>query len=231
MKADKMTALDVLKNGLVVSCQPVDDGPMDDPQITAAFAKAAVIGGASGLRIEGLANLAAVRIAVDVPIIGIIKRDLTDSPIRITPFLDDVADLAAQGVDIIAYDATARARATSRSAIVSAILSAGKIAMADCASIADAQAALSDGAQIVGTTLSGYAYDIAPDGAGPDIKLISEFCKLGSFVMAEGRMITPELAEHAMRAGADCVTVGSAITRVEHITGWFDKAVKRGAHD
>jgi N-acylglucosamine-6-phosphate 2-epimerase len=226
-----MTALEVLKNGLVVSCQPVDGGPMDDPLITAAFAKAAVIGGASGLRIEGLANLGAVRSAVDVPIIGIIKRYLKDSPVRITPFQDDVADLAAHGADIIAYDATARARPTSRSAIVKAILSAGKIAMADCATIVDAQAAIYDGAQIIGTTLSGYAYDIAPDGTGPDFKLISEFYKLRSFVMAEGRLNTPKLAEQAMRAGADCVTIGSAITRAEHITGWFDKAVKRGAHD
>ena len=47
---------------------------MDDPQITAAFAKAARIGRANGLRIEGTTNLAAVRPLVDVPIIAIVKH-------------------------------------------------------------------------------------------------------------------------------------------------------------
>jgi N-acylglucosamine-6-phosphate 2-epimerase len=226
-----MNSLDTLKNGLVVSCQPVDDGPMDDPRITAAFAMAAEVGGASGLRIEGVENLAAVRPMVKLPIIGIIKHDLADSPVRITPYLEDVAGLVAAGADIIAYDATTRERPVARHEIVSAVLAAGKIAMADCATLTDAQAALSEGAQIIGTTLSGYAYDIAAQDVGPDIALITAFGKLGGFVMAEGRMNAPDLAEHAMRAGADCVTVGSAITRVEHITGWFAAAVKRGSHE
>ena len=226
-----MTLLSDLKNGLVVSCQPVDGGPMDDPAITAAFARAAEAGGANGLRIEGLANLAAVRPMVKLPIIGIIKHDLADSPVRITPFLEDVAGLAAAGADIIAYDATTRERPVPRQDIVSAILAEGKIAMADCATLADAQAALSEGAQIIGTTLSGYAYDIAAPDAGPDIELISAFRALGGFVMAEGRMNAPDLAEQAMRSGADCVTVGSAITRVEHITGWFAASVKRGCDE
>ena len=33
-----MRALDTLRGGLVVSCQPVDDGPMDRPDIVAAMA-------------------------------------------------------------------------------------------------------------------------------------------------------------------------------------------------
>ena len=42
--------------------------------------------------------------------IGLIKRDLPDSPVRITPFLEDVAALAAAGAAIIAVDATDRPR-------------------------------------------------------------------------------------------------------------------------
>lgn len=225
-----MTIPEALRNGLVVSCQPVDNGPMDDPAITAAFAKAAEAGGASGLRIEGIANLAAVRPVTELPIIGIIKRDLPDSPVRITPFAEDVRALAEHGADIIAYDATDRARPISTAEIVGEIHAAGKLAMADCATINDAETALAEGAEIIGTTLSGYAYDIAPEGAGPDFALVTAFRKLGGFVMAEGRFISPELAGLAMQAGADCVTVGSAVTRVEHITGWFSDAVKRGAH-
>lgn len=226
-----MNTLSALKAGLVVSCQPVDNGPMDDPNITAAFAQAAEAGGANGLRIEGLANLTAVRPKVSLPIIGIVKHDLPDSPVRITPFLEDVAGLAQAGADVIAYDATDRPRPVPRGEIVRAILAAGKIAMADCATLADAKAALEDGAQIIGTTLSGYAYDLAPDGAGPDLELITDFAKLGGFVMGEGRLNAPDLAQSAIEAGADCVTIGSAITRVEHITGWFAAAVKRGSDE
>ena len=102
--------LDKIKFGLIASCQPVDDGPMDKPEIVAAMAQASVIGGAAGLRIEGVENLKATRPTVNVPIIGIVKRDLPDSPVRITPFLHDIEDLAKAGADIIAVDGTNRPR-------------------------------------------------------------------------------------------------------------------------
>jgi N-acylglucosamine-6-phosphate 2-epimerase len=44
--------------------------------------------------------------------------------------------------------------------------------------------------------------------------------------MAEGRINTPELAARAIAAGASAVTVGSALTRLEHVTSWFADAVK-----
>ena len=226
-----MNVLDRLKNGLVVSCQPVDDGPMDDPRIVAAMALAAEAGGATGLRIEGLDNLAAVRPVTTLPIIGIVKRDLDTSPVRITPFTEDVAALAAAGADIIAYDATRRPRPVETAALVQSIAAAGKIAMADSARLDDGKRALAEGAAILGTTLSGYAYDIATPTAEPDFELIRAFAGLGAFVMAEGRLNSPELARQAMAKGAACVTVGSAITRIEHITGWFASAVQAGAHD
>lgn len=225
-----MTLLERLSKGLVVSCQPVDDGPMDLPAITAAMARAAEAGGADGVRIEGLDNLAATRPATALPIIGLVKRDLDDSPVRITAFLDDVRGLAKLGTDIIAYDATQRPRPVSTDELVAEIHAAGKIAMADCATLEDARTARAQGAEIIGTTLSGYAGEIAPDGAGPDLALVSAFRDLGGFVMAEGRYNTPELAAAAIRAGADCVTVGSAVTRIEHITGWFAAAVAGGAN-
>lgn len=220
-----MSALEILDGSLVVSCQPVDDGPMDDPKIITAMALAAAIGGAAGLRIEGLDNLAAVRAKTALPIIGIVKRDLPETPVRITPYHEDVAGLAKNGADIIAYDATQRPRPVPTGDLVRAIKDAGKLAMADCATVADAKTALLQGADIIGTTLSGYAYHMTPPGAAPDFDLIEKFRKLGGFVMAEGRFNSPELAGKAMAAGANCVTVGSAVTRIEHITGWFAQAV------
>jgi N-acylglucosamine-6-phosphate 2-epimerase len=221
-----MTGLDILRGGLVVSCQPVDHGPMDRPDIVAAMAAAAVAGGAAAVRIEGVANLIAVRAAVSVPIIGLVKRDLTDSAVRITPFVADVRALARAGADVIAYDATDRPRPDSRAALVAAIRGAGVLAMADCSTLADGEGALDDGAAILGTTLSGYTAETAGRADGVDCDLIRAFRGLGAFVMAEGRLNTPDLAAMAMTAGADAVTVGTALTRLEHVTGWFVTALK-----
>ena len=54
-----------------------------------------------------------------------------------------------------------------------------------------------------------------------------KYKKLNSFTMAEGRFNSPDLAKKAIKYGADSVTVGSAITRIENITKWFSKAVKK----
>ena len=220
-----MTVRETFRGGLVVSCQPVDDGPLDHPEIVAAMAAAAVTGGAAGLRIEGVENLTAVRPRVSVPIIGILKRDLDDSPVRITPYLADVQALTDGGADIIAYDATDRPRPEATAAILAAIHAAGAMAMADCSTLADGQRAMAEGAAILGTTLSGYTDETAGRSDGVDTDLIGAFRELGGFVMAEGRVNTPELARSAMAAGADAVTVGTALTRLEHVTGWFHHAV------
>ncbi|TNF17940.1 MAG: putative N-acetylmannosamine-6-phosphate 2-epimerase [Rhodobacteraceae bacterium] len=222
-----MDVLKHLRGGLVVSCQPVDDGPMDHPGIVAAMAQAAVAGGADGLRIEGVENLAAVRPVVSVPIIAILKRDLDDSPVRITPYLADVQALAEAGADIIAYDATDRPRPETSAALVQAIRAAGALAMADCATLADGERALREGAHVLGTTLSGYTEETAGRAEGVDTDLIGAFRGLDAFVMAEGRVNTPALAARALQAGADAVTVGTALTRLEIMTQWFAETLEQ----
>ena len=99
-----------LKGGLVVSCQPVPGGPFDDPASVVRFALAAQSAGARALRIEGVANVAAVAAACSLPIIGLVKRDLPDTPVRITPWIEDVDALSEAGAAIIAFDATDRVR-------------------------------------------------------------------------------------------------------------------------
>jgi putative N-acetylmannosamine-6-phosphate epimerase len=196
--------LERLRGGLIVSCQPVPGGPLDRPEITAAFALAALDGGARGLRIEGVANLRAVRSVTDAPIIGLIKVDLPDSPVRITPTREDVAALIAAGADIVAFDATDRPRPEPLAGIVAAIRGAGRLAMADCAVAEDGRRARSLGVEVLGSTMSGYLGD----------------------VVAEGRYHVPALAAAAMQAGADAVVAGSAITRPEHVTRWFVDAIE-----
>ena len=100
------------------------------------------------------------------------------------------------------------------------------LAMADCANLEDGKKAISEGAEILRTTLSGYAYQKVKNIAPPDLTLVKEFSALKIFTMAEGRYNSPELARNAMKAGANSVTVGSAIKRIEHITNWFKKAIE-----
>ena len=45
--------------------------------------------------------------------------------------------------------------------------------------------------------------------------------------MAEGRIRSPEEAAAALARGAWAVTVGSAITRIEHVTSWFVEAIEK----
>lgn len=216
--------LQSLRSSLVVSCQPVPGGPMDRPEIVAAFALAALDGGAAGLRIEGLENLRAVRAVTDAPVIGLIKRDLPDSAIRITPYPEDVRALCAAGADIVAFDATARPRPASVAALIAAAKAGGALAMADCATLDEGRAALSHGAAVLGSTLSGYVAGPVPDG--PDLDLVRGLAQLGGFVIAEGRYQIPDQARAAIEAGADAVVAGSAITRPEHVTQWFVAAMR-----
>lgn len=212
-----------ITNGLIVSCQPVPGGPMDSAQFVTGFAKAALEAGAKALRIESVPYVAAARLAVRVPIIGIVKRDLTDSPVRITPYLADVEALAEAGADIIAFDATDRVRPVPVEALVKAVKARSKLTMADCSCLDDARRALAAGVDFVGTTLSGYVG--GPEPEDPDIDLIAQMRTLTPYVIAEGRIRSPEQAAAAARAGACAVVVGSAITRTEHVTSWFHQAI------
>ncbi|OOF41218.1 N-acetylmannosamine-6-phosphate 2-epimerase [Rodentibacter mrazii] len=213
-----------IQNGLIASCQPVDDGPMDKPEVVAAMAQASVVGGAAGIRIEGVENLKATRAVVKAPIIGIVKRDLSDSPVRITPFLNDIEELANAGADIIAVDGTHRPRPVDLESAVKKIHELGCLAMADCSNLEEGLYCQKLGFDIIGSTMSGYTGGIVPEE--PDYQLVKDLKSAGCRVMAEGRYNTPELAKTAIEIGADFVTVGSALTRLEHIVGWFVDAVK-----
>ncbi len=216
-----------LKNNIVVSCQPIEGGPQDNTRTIVSMALAAEIGGCGGLRIEGAKNIRAVRKVTKLPIIGIIKNDLVNYSIRITPLIKDVEKIANSGANIIAYDATNRKRPCSTQEIVNKIKASNCIAMADCSNLEDAVKAIKEGAEIISSTLSGYVGKKSKDTDKPDFNLLKKYKKLNNFTMAEGRFNSPELAKKAIKCGADSVTVGSAITRIENITKWFARAVKK----
>ena len=107
---------------------------MDSPAVIAAMAEAAVAGGAAGVRVEGVANVAAVRKAVSCPIIGIVKVALETSAVKITPFARNVIDLISAGADIVAVDATNRERPEPVESAIEITKKNGGLFMADCSS-------------------------------------------------------------------------------------------------
>lgn len=220
---DELDAKVKAQGGLIVSCQPVPDSPLDKPEIIAAMALAAEQAGAVALRIEGVENLRAVRAVVTIPIIGIVKRDLPDSPVRITPWLEDVDALAEAGASIIAFDGTQRSRPVPVEALLARIRHHQLIAMADCSSQEEGLYCHQLGTQLIGTTLSGYTSTETPDE--PDLALVASLSQAGCRVVAEGRYNSPALAAQAIEQGAWAVTVGSAITRLEHICQWYRDAL------
>ena len=218
--------LDHLRGRLIVSCQPVVGGPLDRTDFVVALARAVAGAGAAGLRIEGVERVAAVCRAVDVPVIGIVKTDLADSPVRITPHLGDIDALAEAGARIIAFDATDRARPMAVAEMIARIHGHGRIAMADVSTRAEGRAAAAAGADIVASTLAGYV--AGPEPTEPDLALVADLAADGFTVIAEGNVRTPEQAASALAAGAHAVVAGSAITRPELVTRWFLEALGTG---
>ena len=214
---------ETVRGGIIASCQPLVNGPLDKDEIVTAMALACVAGGASALRIEGAGRVAAVKKVCQVPVIGIVKRDLLDSDVRITPLLDDVEDLANAGADIIAFDSTDRLRPVPRESVIERIVAADCYAMADCACLGDVQFAVEKGVDFIGTTLSGYVGEEIP--VDPDNELLIKAVQIAERVIAEGRYNTPGQAKEARRLGAWGVTVGTALTRLETITNWFVESV------
>ena len=99
-----------LRKGLIVSCQAEEGSPFNSSRFIAAFAEAAEIGGAVGVRVRDPENVRAVAEVIDLPIVGLTKGKFESGGVLITPTIDDVLRLVDSGADIIAVDATDRRR-------------------------------------------------------------------------------------------------------------------------
>lgn len=216
--------LEALSQALIVSCQPVPGGPFDGPDLVVRFVKAAELGGARAVRVEGLENVGAVCQSTTLPVIGLVKRKTPGSDVYITPSPEDVEDLAARGARIVAFDATDRKRPLPVGEMLARIHALNCFAMADVATTQEGFVAYEHGAEFVGTTLSGYTAD-SPQQLEPDLELVSSLAQKGVRVIAEGRISTPSQAAQALRNGAFAVTVGTAITRPEWTTRGFTRAL------
>ncbi|CAN7148845.1 N-acetylmannosamine-6-phosphate 2-epimerase [Pseudarthrobacter oxydans] len=221
-------ALESLRGQLIVSCQAYPGEPMRDPRTTGQVAASAVTGGAAAVRVQGLSDVQHTRSAVEVPVIGLWK-DGHDG-VFITPTLRHALAVANAGAHVVAIDGTRRSRPdglTLAQTVAAIHAESHALVMADCGSFDDAAAAVHAGADLVGTTLSGYTGE-RPKTSGPDLDLLGRIAAadFGVPLIAEGRIHTPAQARQALDAGAFAVVVGTAITHPATITGWFAEALK-----
>lgn len=220
--------ISTLQRGLIVSCQALEDEPLHGAHIMAAMARAAEQGGAVGIRANSPVDIAAIRAAVRVPLIGLYKAQIPGYEPYITPTLEHALAVVEAGADIVALDATLRPHPQDKDA-ASLIRLVREISarpvLADVATYEEGLAAWQAGADAVSTTLSGYTPQ-SPRQPGPDFELLRRLVDaLPIPVIAEGRIMLPEQAARALEIGAFAVVVGGAITRPQIITQAFVQAI------
>lgn len=216
------------ERGLIVSCQALEDEPLHGGDTMAKMARAAQQSGAIGIRTNGTQDIRAIKEAVNLPVIGIIKRDIPGSSVFITPTLEEVEAIIDAGADIVALDVTDREdRLEQAESLIHFAHRAGIAVMADISTYEEGIQAERLGADFIGTTLSGYT-PYSRQSEEPDFELIRRLSEQVQVpVIGEGRIWTPEQAVQALEAGATYVVVGSAITRPQLITARYVDALKK----
>lgn len=218
-----MTALEKIKGKLVVSCQALEHEPLHSSYIMGRMAYAAFEGGASGIRANTVSDIKEIKKNVDLPIIGIIKKNYGDCPVFITPTMVEVDQLMEEGLDIIAIDATLRERPdrVSTEDFIKNIKAKypNSLIMGDISNVEESVAAEKAGIDMVGTTLVGYTDYTKGNDPLTELKKVVEAVSIP--VIGEGNIDTPEKAKKALEIGAFAVVVGGAITRPQQITKKF----------
>lgn len=222
-----------VKNKLIVSCQALEDEPLHSSFIMGKMALAAKMGGAAAIRANTVSDIEEIRKNVDLPIIGIIKKDYDNSEIFITPTMDEVDQLAKINCDVIAVDATDRKRPDHENLTQFYNEIRSKYPdiklMADCSTIEEAKLADKLGFDYIGTTLVGYT----PESKelkiyANDFEIIRNIIdQCDHPVIAEGNIDTPEKAKRVLELGAFTVVVGGAITRPQNITKKFADEISK----
>lgn len=230
---DKQEVIERIGRGLIVSCQALEGEPLYRPEggVMPLMAEAARRAGAVGIRANGVQDIRDIMARVDLPLIGIIKKNYPGSEAYITPTMDEVDQLVATGCAIIALDCTRQSHPGGLSSREFARQVRAKyprqLFMADCSALEDAMMAAEEGLDFVGTTLNGYVKgDETMDG--PNFELARQIvAKVPVPLIAEGRIHRPEEARAMLELGALAVVVGGAITRPLEITRRFVSEIEK----
>lgn len=219
-----------IKGGIIVSCQALEDEPLFGDGVMAKMAKAAMLGGAVAIRANSYRDIVQIKEVVNLPIIGIIKKQYGDCEVYITPTMAEVSKIVEAGSDIVAIDCTKRERPDGKklSELIKEVREKHPsiLIMADISNIEEGLYAEELGVDFISTTLSGYT-DYSAKIEGPDFELVKALAaKVKLPLISEGRISTPEEAKKCLELGATAVVVGAAITRPLQITERFIKGIK-----
>ena len=225
--------IEQIKGKLIVSCQALPDEPLHSSFIMGRMALAAKQGGASGIRANTKEDIKEIQSQVDLPIIGIVKRDYDDSDIYITPTMKEIEELMEVKPEIIAMDATISKRPGGKT--LDEFFKEVKakypdqLFMADCSTVEEALHADELGFDFIGTTMVGYTEQSKGDKIeANDFEILRKIVEKAKHrVIAEGNINTPEKAKHVIELGAYSVVVGSIITRPQLITKSFVEEMER----
>jgi len=243
MTKNKQDVVASLRGGLIVSCQaePKKGSQLYEPRDIARMAKEVLQAGACAVRICGYEDIRETRnLNPNAMIIGITKSAYYDGRVLITPDIKSIDQIVDAGADIVAMDMTKRTRPSGITSLSLYLLAREKypdvVFMADCSDFDECTLAINQGADLVGTTLSGYtSYTknmLRRDKwheYGPDFGLLNRLTKTfrDKPIIAEGRYRTPEQCNKAIHLfDAWAVCVGSQVTRPREIVRWHVQAVK-----
>lgn len=221
-----------IKGKLVVSCQALPHEPLHSSFIMGRMAVAAKEGGARGIRANTKEDIAEIKSLVDLPVIGIVKRDYEDSAVYITPTMKEIEELMEVKPEIIALDATGALRPGGKTLkdFFEEVKKAypEQLFMADCSTVEEALYADELGFDFIGTTMVGYT----PQSKNlkietNDFEIIREILEKAKHpVIAEGNINTPEKVKCVIELGCYSVVVGSIITRPQLITKSFAEVLE-----
>ena len=220
-----------LKVKLIVSCQALPEEPLHSSFIMGRMALAAKEGGAYGIRANTKEDIKEIKSQVDLPVIGIVKRNYEGCDVYITPTMKEVDELMEAGPEIIAMDATISKRPGGKSLddFFHEVKTKypDQLFMADCSTIEEALHADELGFDFIGTTMVGYTEQSRHLRIEEnDFEILREIvAKVKHRVIAEGNINTPEKARRVIELGAFSVVGGSIITRPQLITKSFVEAL------
>ncbi len=221
-----------LLHGVIVSCQAYEDTPLYGSENMKIMAESAILGKTNGIRACWKQDIEAIRSITDLPIIGINKVLVDDfgkkNDVFITPTYESAIDIIEAGADIVAMDCSFQFRTYE-----SIMIEINKIKknypnialMADISTLEEGIKMAESGViDIISTTLSRRKFknDKSILGPGPDFDLVKELkSRIKLPINAEGAIWDIEDLKKVLEAGADMVTIGTAITRPHLITKRF----------
>ena|SRR5690554_3653778 len=225
----KEKLLNKIKNKLIVSCQALEDEPLHSSFIMSRMAIAAKEGGAVAIRANSVEDILAIKAVVDLPIIGIIKKDYPNSERFITPTMKEIKELVDINVEIVAMDATLRNQVDGVSLAdkVKYLHQHNVLAMADVSTLEEGLEAEKIGFDLISSTLSGYT-SYSKKSNGPDFKLVEDLVKYTNTpIIAEGKIFGEENLLKILRVKPFAVVIGSAITRPQIITAKYNEIINK----